>query len=203
VDYSAFVEARLNLITVVEPIPFFPTPFHFPQGSYLDRRRAPSDALIRLIKPTMLKQLLLALGLTSVTVILHAVGTVHVVLPLAAVWSRKRSRHKPPTSVMTLIRLVSGLLLLHVVEMGVWAAVFTVVGVLPDFETSLYFSLKSYTTVGYGDVLPPQSWRLLGPIEAAVGVLMLGWSTGVIVASVQRIYGDRVLSAEMEQDEQK
>jgi hypothetical protein len=72
--------------------------------------------------------------------------------------------------------------------MSVWAVAYAAGNVLPDFETALYYSLKSYTTVGYGDVLPSVSWRLLGPIEAAVGVLMLGWSTSIIVAAVQRIY---------------
>jgi hypothetical protein len=72
--------------------------------------------------------------------------------------------------------------------MGVWAAAYAAAGVFADFETAMYFSLKSYTTVGYGDVLPAHSWRLLGPIEAAIGVLMLGWSTAIIVAAVQRIY---------------
>jgi hypothetical protein len=75
--------------------------------------------------------------------------------------------------------------------MTVWAIAFVAVGMLPDFETALYFSLKSYTTVGYGDVLPPQTWRLVGPLEAAVGVLMLGLSTGFIVAAVQKILADR------------
>ena len=91
----------------------------------------------------------------------------------------------------TLIRLVSLLLVLHLVEMAVWAAAYAAGNVLPDFETALYYSLKSYTTVGYGDVLPSVSWRLLGPIEAAVGILMLGWSTSIIVAAVQRIYNVR------------
>jgi hypothetical protein len=60
-----------------------------------------------------------------------------------------------------------------------------------DFETSLYYSLKSYTTAGYGDILPKARFRLLGPIEAAVGILMLGWSTSIIVAAVQRISNPR------------
>jgi hypothetical protein len=97
---------------------------------------------------------------------------------------------------MPLIRLVSGLLLLHFVEMSLWAAVFALAGILPDFETALYFSLKSYSTVGYGDVVAPPSWRLLGPLEATVGVLMLGWSTGFIVAALQRIYGGGANDAE-------
>ncbi len=97
-----------------------------------------------------------------------------------------------------LIQLVSLLLGLHLIEMAVWAAAYTAGNVLPDFETALYYSLKSYTTVGYGDVLPPVSWRLLGPIEAAVGILMLGWSTSIIVASVQRIYNGRSPSSASE-----
>jgi hypothetical protein len=64
---------------------------------------------------------------------------------------------------------------------------FSIVGMFPDFEASLYFSLTSYTTVGYGDVVPLPTWRLVGPLEAAVGVLMLSWSTGFIVAAVQQI----------------
>jgi len=140
----------------------------------------------------MIEQLLLALVLTGVTVMIHAIGTVHVVLPLSGVWSIIGKSRKTPAAVMPLTRLVSALLLMHLVEMGVWAAAFAMVGMLADFETALYFSLKSYTTVGYGDVLPPPSWRLVGPIEAAVGVLMLGWSTAVIVAALQRIYGGRL-----------
>jgi voltage-gated potassium channel len=135
----------------------------------------------------MIQQLLLALVLTSVTVVVHAVGTVHVVIPAAGVLRRSKDNRVLPRPMWTLTRLVSLLLALHLVEMALWAAAFAAAEVLPDFETSLYFSLKSYTTVGYGDVLLPPSWRLLGPIEAAVGVLMLGWSTSIIVAAVQRI----------------
>ncbi len=52
--------------------------------------------------------------------------------------------------------------------------------------------LQGYPTIGYGDVGPPTAWRLLGPIEGTVGVLMLGLSTGIIVAAVQRLYSNRL-----------
>ena len=97
-----------------------------------------------------------------------------------------------PQPVWALLRLVGLLLVLHLLEMAVWAAAYAAGGVLPDFETALYFSMTSYTTVGFGDVLPPVSWRLLGPSEAVVGVLMLGWSTSIIVAAVQRMYNARL-----------
>ena len=139
----------------------------------------------------MILQLLLALLLTCMTVVVHVVGTVRIVLPLSTIWRIKDENRGAPRPIVPLIRLVSGLLLLHLFEMSVWAAAFTAASVLPDFETSLYYSLKSYTTVGYGDILPPVTWRLVGPIEAAVGVLMLGLSTGILVAAVQRLYSGR------------
>jgi len=143
----------------------------------------------------MIQQLIFALALTSLTVTTHAVGTVYIVIPAAGVWRRRADTSDSPRPLWTLTRLVSLLLVFHLLEMAIWAAAFTAAGVLPDFETSLYYSLKSYTTVGYGDVLPPTSWRLLGPIEAAVGVLMLGWSTSIIVAAVQRIYNAHSVSS--------
>ena len=139
----------------------------------------------------MIQQIFFALALTSVTVVIHAVGTVYVVIPATGIWTRSLDSASLPRPVWTLMRLVSSLLVLHLVEMSIWAGAYAAAKVLPDFETALYFSIKSYTTVGYGDVLLPNSWRLLGPIEAAVGVLMLGWSTSIIVAAVQRIYNNR------------
>jgi hypothetical protein len=139
----------------------------------------------------MIQQLLFALALAGVTVVLHAVGTVNIVMPASGLWgpdARSPDRQRP---VWTLTCLVSLLLVLHLVEMSVWAIAYAAAGVLPDFETSLYFSMQSYTTVGYGDVLPTPSWRLLGPIEAAIGVLMLGWSAAIIVAAVGRLYNTR------------
>jgi len=56
------------------------------------------------------------------------------------------------------------------------------------FEEALYFSLVTYSTLGYGDVILSDSHRLLGAFEAANGVIMLGWSTAIVVAALQKIY---------------
>jgi hypothetical protein len=143
----------------------------------------------------MLWQSIFAFALAPVTVVLHVVGIIKIVAPTSGVWQQTVASQKQARPVWKLTLLVSMLLVLHLLETGVWAAVFLFVGVFPNFETSLYYSLTSYTTVGYGDVLPAPSWRLLGPLEAAVGVLMLGLSTGVIVAAVQRIYNIRSASS--------
>ena len=88
----------------------------------------------------MIWQSLLALALAIVTVVLHAVGTVHVVIPVTGVWRQKVDSPVQPRPVWTLTRLVGMLLVLHLLEMAVWAAAYSAAGVFADFETCLYFS---------------------------------------------------------------
>ena len=78
-------------------------------------------------------------------------------------------------------------LLAHLVEMALWAAVFVICGEFTAFGTAFYHSAVNFTTLGYGDVVMRPSWRLLGPLEAANGVLMFGVSTAMIFAVIQRL----------------
>jgi hypothetical protein len=136
----------------------------------------------------MMRLILSALGLATVTVMIHGVGTVTATGRAVRLWARRGNATGWLGAEVLMAELVSVLLLLHLVEASVWALFYLLVGGQPDLESAIYFSLTSYTTVGYGDVVLPEPWRLLGPLEAAVGVLMLGWSTGVIVAVIGTIY---------------
>ena len=136
----------------------------------------------------MIKLVLCALGLTAITVIIHGVGAVASGRRVMGLWTRRSDRPGRLGAELLMAQLVGALLLLHLAEAVVWALFYVLVGALPDLETAAYFSLTSYTTVGYGDVVLPEAWRLLGPIEAAVGVLMLGWSTGILVVVIGVIY---------------
>jgi hypothetical protein len=136
----------------------------------------------------MIKLVLCALGLTAITVIIHGVGALASGRRVARLWTGRKDRPGRLGAELLMAQLVGALLLLHLAEAVVWALFYVLVGALPDLETAVYFSLTSYTTVGYGDVVLPEPWRLLGPIEAAVGVLMLGWSTGILVVVIGVIY---------------
>jgi hypothetical protein len=131
------------------------------------------------------KTLLLAVILTILTVILHSMVT-YVTIVTCRDWHRKSA--SPPWLHITGMMggLVIVLLGLHFAEAAIWAAAMLWWDAMPDYSTALYYSLTSYSTVGYGDVLLPDSARLLGPIESVLGVMMMGWSTAVIVAVVQR-----------------
>lgn len=148
----------------------------------------------------MFALLLIAFGLTSLTVLLHALGTLEAFRHLAG--ARKSDGIRPGVlrCEIQVVRMVSILLLLHLIEATSWACYYAASGLLPDLETALYFSLTSYTTVGYGDVVLPSQSRLLGPMEGAVGILMFGWSTALMVAAIPRIYGLRVRSLDTSSD---
>ncbi len=62
---------------------------------------------------------------------------------------------------------------------------------LPDLGTALYFSMATFTTVGYGDVVLEGRWRVLASFQAANGMIIFGWSTALIFYYIQRIHGKK------------
>jgi Ion channel len=84
----------------------------------------------------------------------------------------------------------------HILEVTLWAFVFDLCGGVADFSAALYCSAGNYTTVGSGEVVLSPHWKLLGPLEAAVGLLMFGASTALIFAVVQRLIHARLDGAE-------
>ena len=87
-----------------------------------------------------------------------------------------------------LSRLAIWAVLAHLLEITVWGLYYYWRDILPDLETSVYFSAVTYATIGYGDVVPPPDWRLLAGMEGLVGILMCGWSGGFFFATVSRMY---------------
>jgi voltage-gated potassium channel len=56
-----------------------------------------------------------------------------------------------------------------------------------SWESAFYFSVASYATVGYGDVVLPWTWRTLGPVESIIAVLMCGLSASFLFAVVSMV----------------
>lgn len=80
----------------------------------------------------------------------------------------------------------------HLIEIAAWAAVFELCGEFRNFAAAFYSSAENYTTLGYGDVVMSARWRLLGPLEAADGMLMFGVTTAMIFAIIQRLVQTRL-----------
>lgn len=99
-------------------------------------------------------------------------------------WLRKRLHRFANTA-----SIASGALfvmLVHTIQVWLWALVFYAVGAFTELEPSLYFTLVTFTTAGYGDITLSHDWRLLSGITAANGFLSFGWSTAYMVELVRR-----------------
>lgn len=82
------------------------------------------------------------------------------------------------------------LMLMHYVEIMIWAAAFLVipeVDQLNSWEEAIYFSSVTYTSLGYGDITLAPVWRIMSGFEAMNGILLIGWSTAMFYAVVQRV----------------
>lgn len=137
----------------------------------------------------MFKLLLLLFVLVSVCVAVHGLGMILGLHWLGRTAPHHRHHFSLPEIFWILIRVVYGLLLLHLLQILVWAVCYQWSGCFPDFATSFYYSATSYSTVGYGDVNPPASWRIVGAVEAVTGILMFGWSTGVLFSVITHLLG--------------
>ena len=132
----------------------------------------------------MLSKLLFAWSLMAICVAIHAVG-----LTLAFRWLRGRAavmegEFLPAT--WMLVRVAGWAILLHLLEILLWAVFYMWQHCLPDMDSAFYFSAVTYTTTGYGDIVLPQAWRMVGAVEALTGILMCGWSTAFFFTVVSR-----------------
>lgn len=140
----------------------------------------------------MLTEIGIAAGIVSVCLMVHMAGIL-----LMAEWLLRRREDLERTAsrkqtVLLIVTLFCGILILHLIQTTLWAVFYYAQNLFSDFETSLYFSMVSFTTIGYGDVLLPQRWRLLGVIEGFSGVLLCGVSTAFIFAVTNAMFQFRL-----------
>ena len=88
----------------------------------------------------------------------------------------------PWTDLGIFARVVLYASLTHLLEIAFWGLLFMICGEFSDFGTAFYHSAVNYTSLGYGDLLMSPSWRLLGPLETANGMLLFGVSTAMVFA---------------------
>ncbi len=137
--------------------------------------------------PQFHMELLISSGLIAATTFVHAIfiaGSAAVFRASARnVWGPARFVRD---SVM-LAALSLWLMAAHVIAMWMWAITFIQLGIYSNMEAALYFAAVSYTTLGFGDVLLPEEWRLLAGASAANGLLLFGLSAAFMVETNARL----------------
>jgi len=74
----------------------------------------------------------------------------------------------------------------HFAQVGLWAGFLVLIGALKTYGDAFYFSLVTFATLGYGDIVLTPGYRIFGALGATCGSLMLGWSTALIFAAISR-----------------
>jgi hypothetical protein len=114
-----------------------------------------------------------------IIVLLHGAGLDRIV----ARYKRKidtygRRNIHPQAATLIFASAILLMLLLHVIEAGIWGVILQKVGLIPSLRDSIYFSANTYTTIGYGKMILPEDWRELSPIMAISGLFTFAWTTG-------------------------
>jgi hypothetical protein len=118
-------------------------------------------------------------------IVIHALTTVGVIRVARRLGLTSTTR--PYLRLVTvMITTASVLMAAHALEVLIWSVAYAIVSAEPDGTNLVDFAFVNYTTLGYGNVVPLDRWRLLGPMTAMNGVLMFGWSTALIFEVLQK-----------------
>ena len=127
--------------------------------------------------------------LSALTLAIECAGMAVLIRWLRAYFARGIKIQSLWHTGVLMIRFTSMTILLHLLQILLWAAFYRV-RCFRSWESCFYFSATSYSTVGYGDIVLPPVWRLLGPVEAIMGVLMCGISVSALFAIAARLIGN-------------
>ena len=117
---------------------------------------------------------------------------IHAMLLAGVVWTVRRIEVKdsfvPAFLQYSVVIVSTGALLVagHFLEVLVWAVTYGLAGAAPPDTDLVYIAFGNYTTLGYGDVTLVDRWRLLAPITALNGIMLIGWSTALVIEILRR-----------------
>jgi hypothetical protein len=135
----------------------------------------------------MLFNLTLAVILITLTTFLHIAATL-LFKNLSRVY-QQHTHHKllkHPFQMLTFVMVI--LFVTTFLQVFLWAACYLMIGAIEGIEPAIYFSMATFTTVGYGDITLGAEWRVLSACEAVAGLIMFGWSSAIVVLTVQALY---------------
>ena len=84
-------------------------------------------------------------------------------------------------ALLALLAAVVWIVLVLTLSVWSWALVYFALGLFDHLEPALYFAIVSFTTVGYGDLVLEEEWRLLAGMTATNGLLVFGLFTAFLV----------------------
>jgi hypothetical protein len=131
--------------------------------------------------------LVVASLMVVLTVMVHFLGIILLLRFMALHVVRFGQMHRVARQSVVLIVAVLALMLLHSIEIWLYAALYLALGVIEGLEPALYFSTVSFTSLGFGDIVLGPDWRLLSAIEGANGLILFGWTTAFLFSLMGKL----------------
>jgi hypothetical protein len=135
----------------------------------------------------MIRELVLATFMVTVTVLIHGTGLVMLARLLRLETREEGSGHMHPASLRglgILLFAILSLIGLHGVEIWFYGLVYLALGAIGELREAVYFSTITYGAIGYSDEVMAERWRLVSAIEGINGIIMIGWSTAFLIRVV-------------------
>lgn len=129
------------------------------------------------------------LPLIVLTVVIHVVGLGLVSQRAVHVFSGLIARRHPRAAFVVLTGATTLLATcLHGIEAAIWAAAYRFLGALPDFRSSVLYSLNAMTSYGHTSLSLEEHWQLMGALEALNGWLLFGVTTAFLLAVIHKAW---------------
>lgn len=148
---------------------------------------------------TSLEEIAWGTGLVAVTMAMHGCGMLATLMPSHSMGHGGERRLSFLRGVAILILASWMIVLVHLLEVLVWAAFFLWHGAMPDPSGAYYFALMQYTTIGSGIGLPLR-WRLLDGLLPIAALMTFAWSTGVLFTLAQEFQSTQLAALQMRRE---
>ncbi len=134
--------------------------------------------------------ILISLSVIVATIFIHSIGSALWINYLGRKFIVGNNDFGFGRSLRILSSTAVLLMIIHYLGIMLWAGIFLSLPALDKithWEEAIYFSMVTYTTLGYGDITLPPVWRVMSGFEAMNGILLFGWSTAMFYAVVQKL----------------
>ncbi|MGH1426140.1 MAG: ion channel [Pseudooceanicola sp.] len=135
----------------------------------------------------MVYQIAIGSGIVIVSVLFSS--GIFLALEAVMAWAHHwlmRAPHRPKLALVLVVNVI-GALGMITVGVWIWALAYWGLGIFGTIEESLYFSLVAYTTLGFGDIILPDAWRILSGMNAANGFLNIGMMSAVVLETLRHV----------------
>lgn len=136
-----------------------------------------SESLITQFSPLVFGGFVLILILSNHALYTEIASYIHNRFTTRLIAARKTWLARPVLYFTIILLLAS-----HLVEILIWAYALHYAKLVPDFQSALYFSGSTYTTLGYGSDIMPQAWNAITAVIALSGMFSIAWTTSSLLS---------------------